>query len=618
MRMSAALALSVSLAAMTALTVAAAPSPALAAPKPVAAATATQSDKLGQWLDAKFEQELQFSPMALTRLGRKEQYDKLDDTTDAAEDREIAWKGETVAEMRRTFPYADLSSDAKLSYDLWAYQYDRAKEGARWRGDGYVFTQMQGAHTGLPTFMINFHKVDTPQDMQAYIARLKQFPAYFGGLLTRAKTNAAHGVRPPKFAYDTVLAECGKLTSGAPFDSGPDNALWADAKAKIAALQAKGAIDAKQAAALQEEARKALLDAVKPAYQAIIDFMASDIQNAPPTGVGVGRFENGAAYYAFRLEGATTTTLTPEQVHEIGLKEVARIRSEMEAIKDKVGFKGDLQAFFAQVRDAQWNYFPNTDEGRQGYLDAANAALANIKTQLPNYFGLLPKADLVVKRVEPYREQPGAAQHYNGSSPDGSRPGTYYVHLIDMTAEPKNVLEVVAYHEGLPGHHMQIAIAQELQGVPKFRTQAGFSAFSEGWALYSELLAKEMPGTYKDPYADFGRLTTEIWRAIRLVLDTGLHAKGWTEQQAIDYFQANSPVPPEAIKSEVRRYIVLPGQAASYKIGMLKILELRERAKAKLGAKFDIREFHDVVLGGGALPLSLLERRVDTWIASKA
>lgn len=590
-----------------------------AAPAAIAAPEARQNEsaRLNAWLDRKFEEELQLSPMSLTRLGRKEQYDKLDATTYAADEAELAWKAATVQEMQRSINYDALDGDAKLSFDLWKYQYEQAVEANRWRDNAYLFTQMQGAHTGLPTFMINFHKVDTLGDMQAYNARLSQFPAYFDGLLVRAKTNAARGVRPPRFAYDTVLAEAKKLSSGAPYDAGADNALWADAKAKIAALQAKGAIDAAGADALRAETRQVLIASVKPAYEAIITFMSADAPNAPKTGVGVGGLPDGAAYYASRLQSSTTTDLTPAQVHQIGLDEVARIRAEMEAIKAKVGFAGDLQAFFTHVREAKWNYFPNTDEGRQGYIDAATAALDNIETQLPKYFGLLPKADLVVKRVEPFREQPGAAQHYNASSPDGSRPGVYYAHLIDMNAMPKNVLEVIAYHEGLPGHHMQIAIAQELTGVPQFRTQAGFSAFSEGWALYSELLAKEMPGTYADPYADFGRLTTEIWRAIRLVVDTGLHAKGWSEQEAIAYFAANSPVPPEAIKSEVRRYIVWPGQATSYKIGMLKILELRERARASLGARFDIRAFHDVVLGGGAMPLSLLERRVDAWIEER-
>jgi uncharacterized protein (DUF885 family) len=284
-----------------------------------------------------------------------------------------------------------------------------------------------------------------------------------------------------------------------------------------------------------------------------------------------------------------------------------------------VGFQGDLQAFFAELRDKKDDpryYFPDTDAGRDAYLKEATAAIDKIKAVLPKYFGLLPKADLIVKRVEPYREQPGAAQHYFQGTPDGSRPGVYYAHLSDMKAMPKSELEVVAYHEGLPGHHMQIAIAQELQGIPTFRRQFGVTAYAEGWGLYAEWLAREMPGTYQDPYSRFGRLGSEIWRAIRLVVDTGLHAKGWSQEQAVQYFLANSATTEPAARSEIRRYMVLPGQATSYKIGMLKIQELRRKAEAALGARFDIRAFHDTILGGGAMPLTILEARVDRWIAS--
>ena len=289
----------------------------------------------------------------------------------------------------------------------------------------------------------------------------------------------------------------------------------------------------------------------------------------------------------------------------------------MEAIQAEFGFEGTLQEFFTFLRDTKDDerlYYPDTDEGRQGYIDDATAAINKIKAVLPEYFGILPKADMVVKRVEAFREQPGAAQHYFPSTPDGSRPGVYYAHLSDMTAMPKRELEVIAYHEGLPGHHMQIAIQQELEAVPTFRTQAGFTAYSEGWGLYSEWLAKEMPGTYEDPLSEFGRLGSEIWRAIRLVVDTGLHSKGWTEDQAVEYFKENSAITEAQARSEVRRYLVLPGQATSYKVGMLKIQELRRKAEAELGDKFDIRGFHDTILGGGAMPLAILERRVDDWV----
>jgi uncharacterized protein (DUF885 family) len=297
------------------------------------------------------------------------------------------------------------------------------------------------------------------------------------------------------------------------------------------------------------------------------------------------------------------------------LAEVARIHGEMEAIKREVGFDGTLLELFASIRSDPRFKFPNTDEGRDAYLETSRGFYAGIERRMPEFFGIRPKGGLVVKRVEAFREQPGAPQHYQSGTPDGSRPGTYYVHLVDMTSMPKFEMESVAYHEGVPGHHMQVAISQELTSVPEFRTQAGYTAYSEGWGLYAERLAKEMGG-FQDPYSDLGRLGSEVWRAIRLVVDTGMHAKGWSEQQAIEYFLANGPTSEGQVRAEIRRYLVMPGQATAYKIGMLKILELRERASAALGSGFDIRVFHDTVLGGGAMPLSILERRVDDWIAS--
>lgn len=582
-----------------------------------AEASRSESERLNAWLEAKYEEQLQFSPISISYLGRKEQYGRLDDASIEAEDSQLAWYVATLEEMERTFDYDALDPSAKLSYDLWKYDVGRSQEAAAWRGHGYIFTQMQGMHTFLPTFMINIHRVDTAGDMEAYISRVGEFDRVLSQLVERARDNAANGVRPPYFAYDTVTEEAKKLIDGAPFAAGEDTALWADGKAKIAALVEKGEIDEAAAAGMRQRLQAALMESYKPGYEKLIAFMEADAPNAPQVATGVGVLEDGLAYYAHRLRANTTTDLTADQIHQIGLAEIARLRGEMEAIKDEVGFEGDLQAFFKHIETADWNFYPDTDEGRQAYIDDATAAIENIKKELPNYFGLLPKADLVVKRVEPFREQDGAAQHYQSGTPDGSRPGVYYAHLSDMASMPKNQLEVIAYHEGLPGHHMQISIAQELEGLPLFRTQYGLSAYSEGWGLYSEALAAEIPNTYQDPYSRFGRLSSEIWRAIRLVVDTGLHAKGWTEQQAIEFFQANSPEPLESIRSEVRRYIVWPGQATSYKIGMLKIQELRAEAEASLGDRFDIREFHDIVLGGGALPLDLLEARVHQWIEAE-
>ena len=590
-----------------------APLPAVAQEQPAA----TEGERLNAWFEEKFEQLLRFSPSWLTSLGRRERYGDLNDFSEAAADWQLAWYKASVEEMEREFDYAELGPEERLSYDLWKYEYESAVRSAKWRGNDYVFTQMQGVHAYLPTQLITEHAVESPTDMAAYISRVGQFERALGQLTDRAEANAVRGVRPPYFAYDFVIAEAKKLIDGAPFTDGADTALWADGKAKIAALAEAGKIDGTEAQDLRTRLESALRNSYLPGYQRLIAFMEADRPNAPEVATGVGRLPDGAAFYADRLRESTTSEMTADEIHQLGLDEVARIHGEMNVIKDRVDFDGDLNAFFDYVRTAEWDYFPDDDAGAQAYLDATTAVIDNIKGQLPSYFGLLPKAALEVRRVEPFREQDGGAAHYRSGTPDGSRPGIYYMHLSDMRAMPKNDLETTAYHEALPGHHMQISIAQELTGVPTFRTQFGYGAYAEGWALYSEKLAKEMPGTFADPYSDFGRLVAELFRAIRLVVDTGLHSKGWTEAEAIAYFSANSSIPAETIRSEVRRYIVWPGQATSYKVGMIRIQQLRAEAERELGDQFDIRAFHDVVLGGGSLPLSLLERRVRGWIAEQ-
>lgn len=577
-----------------------------------------ESVRINTWFEEQYEEELAFSPIQQTFLGVTENNDKIDDFSLEAQLEQLNWKRESVAEMRSSFDYEQLNADAKISYDLWEYQLAAVEAASQFRINGYVFEQMNAIHSFFPQLLIAFHTVEDVDDMQAYVARIEATEVALDQLITLSREAAAAGVRPPRFAFESVIDSAGQIITGAPFTNGDDSAIWADAQQKIATLREAETINQTQADALADAARAALLDHWQPAYERLIAWQQEDIVNTSEISQGVGALPDGEAYYNERLANQTTTDLTADEIHQIGLDEVARLKAEMEVIKNSVGFDGDLRAFFTMLRDSkddQRHYYPDTDEGRQAYIDDAKAAIENIKAELATYFGILPKADLEVRRVEPFREQPGAAQHYFPGTPDGSRPGIYYAHLSDMTAMPKGELEVIAYHEGLPGHHMQIAIQQELESVPTFRTQAGFTAYSEGWGLYSELLAKEMEGTYTDPYSDFGRLGSEIWRAIRLVLDTGLHAKGWTEEQAVQYFLDNSAITEAQARSEVQRYMVLPGQATSYKIGMLKILELREKAEQALGDKFDIRGFHDAVLGGGAVPLSVLETMVDQWIA---
>jgi uncharacterized protein (DUF885 family) len=566
-----------------------------------------QTEALNKWFDDKYEELLQMSPIGLTIQGRKDHYDKIDDLSKEAEDKQLAWYTEVTNELKETFDYESLNDQDKTSYDLWLYQYEELKEGIAYRDLNYVFDQMRGLHAQLPTLLINFHKVDSLSDMNAYISRIQESGRAMNQLVDRAKEQSAAGILPPKFTFEVVMTQTKALLDGKP--------LLDDMNRKIDALVASEQINFEQADALKEESAKALSTHFKPAYENLLAWLETEIENAEATPTGVSRHPNGKAYYNHMLKVFTTTNLTADEIHEIGLKEVARIQAEMLAIKDKVGFEGDLNEFFTFVNTDEQFFFPNTDEGRQAYLDESTHYLDELTKKLPDYFGILPKAKLEVRRVEAFREQDGAPQHYHPGTPDGTRSGTYYAHLSDMTAMPKSTMEGVAYHEGNPGHHMQISIAQELESVPKFRTQAGFSVYSEGWGLYSETLAKEMGG-YENAYYDFGRLVNEIWRAIRLVVDTGLHAKGWTEADAITYFSENSSIAKGAIVAEVQRYMVMPGQATSYKIGMIKIQELRQKAESELGDKFDIKGFHDTILGGGALPLELLERRVNTWIKS--
>lgn len=575
-----------------------------------------ETARLNEWFAARWEEELEFSPIRKTFLGRKDDYDRIDDFSERGEDEQLAWRRRTTAEMQESFDYERLTDEAKMSYDVWIYELERAERALPFRRHNYVFTQMQGAQAFLPQFLIAFHKVAEPGDMQAYVSRIGGISRGIEQLLERAQLAAEEGIRPPQFAYEGVLQQARGLIQGEPFEGEGEAPLWADANAKIDALREEGKIDEEKADELRDATRQALLESFKPAYDALIGWFESDLPNSDAEASGVGSLPRGLEYYDERLAFATTTDMTADEIHEYGLAEVARIQSEMEAIKESVGFEGTLQEFFVFLREDPQFFFPDTDEGREGYLRAARDHIDVLTARLPDYFGILPKASLEVKRVEPFREQPGAAQHYFPGTPDGSRAGVYYAHLADMNAMPKHQLEVVAYHEGNPGHHMQLSIAQELEGIPKFRTQSFFNAYAEGWGLYAELLAKEM-GAYEDPYSDFGRLSSEIWRAIRLVVDTGLHAKGWSEQEAVNYFRENSSSAEGAIRSEVQRYLVVPGQATSYKIGMMKIVEMREKAMAELGDRFDIRSFHDTVLGGGGLPLEILERRVDAWVASR-
>ncbi|PCI80605.1 MAG: DUF885 domain-containing protein [SAR86 cluster bacterium] len=576
--------------------------------------TANESLRFMEWLDEEYAEEVDFSPLLKTRQGDKSAHGELDDVSEVALDARLEWRRTSVAEMRSSFDRDQLDKQGQLSWDLWQYALIDAERSEPFRRHRYIFGR-NGSQSSLANSLINYQEVGDASDMRDYISRLNQSQRYLLQYLDRAKLAAADGIRAPHFDYQQAISEARRVTSGAPFDEQSDSALWADITAKIDNLIESEQINPSQAESFQEESRSALLTRFKPALDEIVNWLVADLENVSDVAKGAWSLPNGEAYYNSRLASMTTLPLTANEIHDIGISEVARIQAEMEQIKRQVGFEGTLQDFFTYMREDDQFYFPSNDEGRTNYLNLADDLLADMYERLPDYFGILPKAGLQVRRVEAFRETPGGAAHYARGTKDGSRPGTFYAHLIDMRAASIFRLENLAYHEGVPGHHMQISIQQELENIPRFRTAKGYTAFSEGWGLYAEYLGKEM-GFYNDPYAEFGRLSGEIWRAVRLVVDTGIHAKQWTQEQATDYALQNSARPEPSVRSEIRRYFNNPGQATAYKIGMLKIQEVRAKAENELGAEFDIRDFHDTVLGSGQLPMAVLEAEVDSWIES--
>ena len=577
-----------------------------------------ETNRLNVWFEAKYNEAISRSPMTATFLGSRENYDKWNDVTEASQRRELEIQRANVAEMRDQFDPENLTDQGQLSFRLAEYELERDEIAARWRGYTYTFSQMRGAHAGVASFLIGQHKITSKSDAEAYIARLKGVETYLGQHLANAQESAARGIRPPLFVYDFVIEGAANVIDGYPFEGvGPDrpSPLYSDFTNKTNALVTNGTLTADEADDLNFKARGALLDQVYPTYFDLITWVSEDKANATADD-GAWKHPSGVEFYRDRLSLMTTTDMTAEEVHQLGLAEVDRIHGEMRTIMQQVGFEGDLQAFFNFTRtDAQF-FKPNTEEGKAEYLAEATAMIDTMREALPSVFNTFPRADLEVRAVAAFRENAAGKAFYQRPAPDGSRPGVYYANLYRMQDMPLYQMEALAYHEGIPGHHMQLAISQELTGIPKFRKYGGYTAYTEGWGLYSEFLPKEM-GFYVDPYSDFGRLAMELWRAARLVVDTGLHDKQWTREAAIQYLLDNTPNPEGDCRKAIERYIVMPGQATAYKIGMIKIVELREDARQRLGDAFDIRDFHDVILKDGPVPLQILEENVEAWITSQ-
>ena len=570
------------------------------------------SAALNDYFEAEFEKDVAESPMMQTQLGRKTDYGKWDDFSNKKLVQDLEQAKERQKYLKDNVEEIVLNDVTRLSYRLFKQDVENEIADFEFRFHNYPVNQMFGYHSQLPAFLINMHRIDSLADAKAYISRLNGIPKAFDDVIEGIKLREQNGILPPKFVFEKVLEDSQNVIKGKPFTSSNEaSVLLDDFKTKVSKLE----LSEKQKRDLIAEAEKALVSSVKPAYENLIAAL-EDQQQRATSDHGAWKFPKGEAFYKNRLKRITTTDLTANEIHEIGLLEVARIHAEMEDIMKKVGFDGSLQDFFQFMRNDPQFYYDNSPEGKEKYLNEATALINTMKGRLDELFLTKPKADIIVKAVEPFREKSAGKAFYQQPAIDGSRPGTYYANLYDMNAMPTYQMEALAYHEGIPGHHMQIAIAQELDSVPMFRKFNRYTAYSEGWGLYSELVPKEI-GFYKDPYSDFGRLAMELWRSCRLVVDTGIHSKKWTREQGIDYYKQNTPNAESDCIKMVERHIVMPGQATAYKIGMNKIVELREEAKVQLGNDFDLREFHDVVLLSGAVPLNILEEMVQDWADSK-
>ena len=553
-----------------------------------------------QLLDEVMDKHLELHPETRSHLGMKEDNHRWDDYSLEFSEVNHQMTLDALERLEAIDP-SKLSERAAGQHEVITYSLRQDVEDFDWRFHRYSITQMFSPIDGKVAFLINVHGIDSRADAEAYITRVKTLPKVISDILSQVKAEADKGVQPPDFAFPKVIENTRLLAEG--------TALTDNFTSKIEGLD----LTTKEKAGLLADLESAIDDHFLPALDDYIKELAV-LQRQATDEHGVWKLPNGGEFYQQQLKSINTTDYTADYIHEQGLKEVARLHDEMKAVQADIGFEGDLGEFFDYMREDDRWYYPEEEASRDKYIAASEDALNRIKEKMPLYFNRQPKSDVIVKRVEPFREKNTSAAFYNAPALDGSRPGIYYVPLHRMRDNPSWDIMTTAYHETLPGHHMQIALARELPDTPLLLKLVRFGAYVEGWALYSEYLAAEM-GMYEgNPSGKFGQLSAELFRAVRLVVDTGIHHKQWTRQEAIDYMVNNTAQPVGYATSEIERYIVWPGQATSYKVGMMKILELREMARQALGDKFDIRDFHDIVLGSGELPLVIMENRVKAWV----
>ncbi len=568
------------------------------------------------------------SPELTTAMGIPVLYDRykdeLDDISDA-KNWENFNKMKENYETLMSYDFDNQSEKNKLNTKILAFYIKGEMDSEPFFYHGYPVNQMGGVQNSLPSLMESAHKLEDKSDVEAYISRLSKFDTKFEQLKESLEISESKGIIPPKFIIARVLSEMNgfigtndvltnKELSNTIVSFVKSNILYTNFEMKIDEIED---LTQDEKDSFKQQVENEISTTVFGAYQSLINYFES-LYDKATTDAGVWKLPDGNAYYQHQLKGSTTTDLSPEEVHQIGLSEVARIQHEMRDILVSEGYTDSTKTIGVTIQELNKEdrfLFPNTDEGRQMVIEEYDRILSEISAGLDDAFDIRPKAGLEVKRVPQFKEEGSAGAYYNAPAMDGSRGGVFYANLRNVHESVKFGMKTLAYHEGIPGHHFQIAIQSELEGVPVFRTIGLFSAYTEGWALYTERLAWELGFYDNDPFGNLGRLQAEMFRAVRLVVDTGIHYKKWTREEAIAYMVKNTGMTTTEVTTEIERYIVWPGQACSYKIGMIKILELREKAKAKLGDQFSLKEFHNVVLKNGAVPLAILEEIVDDYIA---
>ena len=585
----------------------AATTPGFAAQSSPAAGAGASADSaaLHRLFEDYFERQLQLNPLLATFIGDHRYDDKFTNNI-SPEHIAIALEVDRKAlEDAQKLAARSLSDADRLSVEIFMFDLHASIDGAKFPGELVPINQFQSLPTLMPVLGSgsSAQPFATAADYDRFLARMRDYIVWSDQAIVNMRKGLAQNLTYPRVLMEKVLPQL-------------QDVIAADPQASLFYAPLKNFPDAVAPAdrtRLQAAYRDAITKEINPAYQRMHDFIRDQYLQGARTQVGWSTVPNGGEWYAYLAKLSTTTDLTPDAIHTLGLKEVARIRGEMEQVKTQVGFKGDLAAFFKFLQDDPQFYYDNGPALIQGFRDLKK----NIDAKLPKLFNDFPKADYEVREVEPFRAKSSAGGFYQSPSADGSRPGIFYVNTYNLKAQPKFGMETLSLHEAAPGHHFQIAIQQELEELPRFRRFGnGYVAYQEGWALYAESIGKEL-GMFTDPYQYYGRLSDEMLRAMRLVVDTGLHTKSWTREQAIKYMLDNSSMAPSDAESEVERYIAIPGQALGYKIGQLRIRELRNKAQAALGSRFDVREFHSVVLRDGSLPLSVLEAKIDRWIAAK-